>query len=106
MTKPWRIHDEVEAEVAETVAWYENARPELGFDFLSELRRTLADLREWPGTGSPDPDAPREARVRRRRVGRFKHAVVYAESDTEYVVIAVPHLAREPGYWLHRLVEE
>ncbi len=39
MTSPkaWRIHDEVEPEVIATVAWYENERPDLGFDFLSEL---------------------------------------------------------------------
>ncbi len=62
-------------------------------------------LRAAPGISTKDPDAPAEARVRRRKLDRFPFAVISAESETAYVVIAVQHLAREPGYWLQRLEE-
>ena len=52
---------------------------------------------------APDGTAPAE--LRRRRLQRFPYAVVFAESATEYVVIAVMHLRRRPGYWLSRLGE-
>jgi hypothetical protein len=84
-SKAWRSHDEVEPEVIATVAWYENERPELGFEFLSELRRTLGVLRAAPGISTKDPDAPAEARVRRRRLDRFPFAVIFAESETAQV---------------------
>src|SRR4051812_21286253 len=105
MTKRWRIHVEVLAEIRATVAWYDKQRPGLGREFLAELRHTTAQLRAAPNISTPDRTAPREACVRRRRVQRFPYAVVFAESSTEYVVIAVEHLARLPGYWLVRLDE-
>jgi toxin ParE1/3/4 len=106
MTKRWRIHQETLAEIDATVAWYEEQRPGLGLEFLDELRSTLAVLREAPTTVStPDPVAPSEALARRRRVGRFPYAVVFAEGAHEYVVIGVMHLRRRPGYWLSRLDE-
>ena len=103
MTKRWRIHEETLAEVDATVGWYEKQRTALGIEFLAELRRTLAQLRAAPGVSTPDRAAPADAHVRRRRVRRFPYAIVFAETATEYVVVAVMHLRRQPGYWLARL---
>lgn len=102
MTKQWRIHEETLGDRPDGSV-YEEQRAGLGLGFLGELRGTLAELRAAPGTGVPDRAAPAEALVRRRRVHRFPYAVVFAESTTEYVVIAVMHLRRQPGYWLARL---
>lgn len=100
MTKRWRIHEETLAEIDATVTWYEEQRTGLGLEFLSELRTTLGELREAPTASTREPASPG---VRRRRVHRFPYAVVFAESTTEYVVIAVMHLRRQPGYWLSRV---
>lgn len=105
MTKPWRIHAEALAEIDRTSAWYDEQRPGLGVEFVVELRAVLVSLRDAPGLSTPDRSSPAAARVRRRRLHRFPYAVVFAESDTEYVVIAAMHLRRRPGYWLTRLVE-
>jgi hypothetical protein len=102
-SKRWRIHEETLAEIDATVAWYSEQRADLGLDFLTELRSTLAQLRVAPGASTPDRAAPVDANVRRRRLHRFPYSVVFAESATEYVVIAVMHLRRRPGYWLSRL---
>jgi hypothetical protein len=37
---------------------------------------------------------------------RFPYAIVFAETASEYVAIAVMHLRRRPGYWLTRIAEE
>jgi hypothetical protein len=52
---------------------------------------------------TPDRAAPTDADVRRRRTNRFPYAIVFVETASEYVVIAVMHLRRRPGYWLSRI---
>ena len=99
MSKRWRIHEETLAEIAATVAWYETQRQGLGLEFLAELRSTLATLRAAPAAVAPDRTAPEDACVRRGRLHRFPYAVVFAESDAAYVVIAahgakMRHVAR------------
>jgi toxin ParE1/3/4 len=103
MNKKWRMHAETVAELHATIAWYDEQRPDLGREFLAELQRTLSQLRASPYVSSLDGLAPAEVHVRRRRVQRFPYAVIFVESATEYVVIAVEHLSRQPGYWLTRL---
>jgi len=44
-----------------------------------------------PTVSTRDPLAPRRANVRRRRIGKFPYAIVFAEGPEEYVVIAVQH---------------
>ncbi len=80
-------------------------RATLGLEFIRELRSTLAELRTAPAVSTLDRAAPADAHVRRRRLHRFPYAVVFLEGPTEYVVIAVMHLRRRPGYWLSRVGE-
>jgi toxin ParE1/3/4 len=103
MTKRWRIHDEALDEVEGTIDWYEEQRAALGLEFFAELRNTLATLREHPAVSTPDRSSLPDAPIRRRRLHRFPYAVVFVETDAEYVVVAVMHLRRKPGYWLARL---
>lgn len=105
MTKRWRIHAETLAEIDATVAWYDAQRAGVGLEFLAEVRRAMTELRAAPGVSTPDRSAPADAQVRRRRVRRFPYAIVFAETPNEYVVIAVMHLRRRPGYWRSRIDE-
>lgn len=101
--KSWRIHDEAFTEIDATLIWYEAQREGLAAEFVVDLRATLRELRNAPTLSMADRSAPPEARVRRRRLRRFPFVVVFAESATEYVVIAVMHRRRRPGYWSSRL---
>ena len=103
MTKPWRIHEEAVAEIDSTVAWYDGQRPGLGLDYLAEVRAAIAIVREAPSLGTAFPGVSAEACARRRRLRRFPHVVVFVESANEYVIVAVAHLRRGPGYWLARV---
>ena len=105
MTKRWRIHEETLAEIDATVAWYDEQRAGLGLEFVAEVRHTLTELRAAPGVSTPARSVRAAAQVRRRRVRRFPYAIVFAEAANEYVVIAVMHLRRRPGYWLSRIEE-
>jgi len=102
MTKPWRIHAEAVAEIRATFEWYSAQRLALGREFLAELRHTTSQLRAAPTISTPDRTASPELKIRRRRVQRFPYAVVFMEATNEYVILAVEHLAREPGYWRER----
>ncbi len=103
--KRWRIHDEAIAEIDATVDWYELQRDGLGREFLDDLRATVAKLRSDPTLSTPDRFAPPDVTVRRRLLRRFPYLVVFAESTMEYVVLAVMHRHRRPGYWSSRMAD-
>ena len=48
---------------------------------------------------------PEEPRARRVFLARFPHAVVFVDTGEAYLVLAVAHLKRRPGYWLSRMDE-
>ena len=103
--KTWRFHREVAEEIESTARWYERERRGLGVGFALMIDAVIEKLQEMPRLGSPMPDVPRELRVRRALLPRFPHAVVYVEHEDEYVIVAITHLRREPGYWLTRIDE-
>lgn len=87
-----------ELEVIEAVDYYEARTPGLGLAFLAEVERAYDTVREHPKRW------PRQTpRVRRYRLRRFPYHVVYEETATQVVVIAVAHAHRKPRYWEHRL---
>lgn len=103
MTRRWRIHEEALAEIDATIAWYDEQRAGLGLEFLAELRRTLGELRAVPGASAHDRSGTADGVVRRRRMRAFPYAVIFSEVDDAYVVLAVMHLRRRPGYWRSRV---
>lgn len=36
---------------------------------------------------------------------RFPFTIIYVEREQEFLVIAVAHTSRKPGYWKNRLLE-
>ncbi|MBI2394699.1 MAG: type II toxin-antitoxin system RelE/ParE family toxin [Deltaproteobacteria bacterium] len=101
--KRWRIHEDALREVDTTVAWYEEQREGIGREFLDDVRTTLAKLRSDPAISTPDRNAPPDARVRRRGLRRFPYLIVFVETATDYVVVAIMHRRRRPGYWASRI---
>lgn len=98
--KPWRFHEEVPAELEETARWYERTRPGLGVDFLLVVREVVASLEEGTAVAGPLLD---DARARRVLLPRFPFAVVFTEAEDAFVIVAVAHHKRKPGYWSSRL---
>lgn len=105
MSKPWRFHPAVASEVEDASRWYEEQRDGLGIDFALTVLSVIDTLEAMPTLGSPMRDLPTNETVRRIFLPRFQHAVVFVERPNEYFVVGVPHLRREPGYWLARLDE-
>lgn len=101
--KPWRFHRDIPEEVERTTRWYEKQRSGLGDEFVVVLDAVLARLEERPGVASV---APEDERARRVLLPRFPFALVFVELEDHFLVVAVAHLKRRPGYWLTRLEDD
>jgi hypothetical protein len=67
------------------------------------LRAALKQIGQAPQSASLLESYIGRYEVRRRRLNRFPHLVIYSCWPGEVVVVAVSHIRREPLYWLDRL---
>ncbi|WP_373065462.1 type II toxin-antitoxin system RelE/ParE family toxin [Gemmatimonas sp.] len=95
---PLTFHQEALVELRDAVRYYGARLPQLGADFVAEVRRVTALVVLRPHAGEP------MARGRRRwRCERFPYAAVYRVApDGSIRVLAVAHHRRRPGYWRAR----
>ena len=89
-----------QAELRETVRYYESQAPGMGADFLVEVTAALDRITEFPTAWQKV-----DAELRRCRVSRFPYGLVYAEEGNEILIVAVTHLLRRPQSWQARLRE-
>lgn len=93
----YTFHPEAEAEFVAAVAWYEERSAGLGLDFATEIRQAIARAESMPLAWTRiDGD------IRRVLAHRFPYGVLYAPHNDAMLIVAVMHLSREPGYWMHR----
>ena len=103
MTRRVRILAQASEEAVEAVAWYESEHAGLGRDFQAALDAAL-DLLEGeivPLTTMPGLAGRRGAKKLMLR--RFPYNIVVVERPNEYLVIAIAHQSRRPGYWRGRV---
>jgi toxin ParE1/3/4 len=94
---PYTLHPEAEAEIDATATVYEAQRSGLGASFVAAVEQAVSFLRTYPEAG-----APIDRSFRRVLVRRFPYAVIYRLDPDGAFVVAVGHVRRRPGYWLHR----
>ncbi len=87
-----------ESELDEAISYYNGERAGLGDEYLVEVLRALERIASFPRSGHPF-----SRNTRRCLINRFPYAVIYQVSENSILVIAIAHLHREPGYWVHRL---
>ncbi len=106
MTRVVRLDPEAETELQEAAAFYAaRSKP--------ASRRFLRNVIELSRVIGKSPDrfprvlAPRAAQpVRRALVRGFPFALVFLTLDDHIQILAVCHIRREPGYWLHRVASD
>ncbi|MGH7471386.1 MAG: type II toxin-antitoxin system RelE/ParE family toxin [Longimicrobiales bacterium] len=89
------FHPAADTEFSEAIRYYEEREPGLGSAFLSEVRRLLDIVRDYPEIGAVIWNT-------RRRIllDRFPYALIYRVLNNGTIrVLAVMHLRREPTYW-------
>jgi plasmid stabilization system protein ParE len=87
-----------EAELDEAVAYYNAQSAGLGAELASEIREGLARIEQFPQAWQL-----LGGRSRRYRLRRFPYGLVYVETGSDIIILAVMHLHRRPGYWNERL---
>ena len=92
------FHPAAEEEFAAAVAWYEARQPGLGIDFAVEVRAEISRA-----VALPNAWVELEPGIRRVLTQRFPYGVLYSHAKSGILVLAVMHLAREPGYWKARV---
>jgi plasmid stabilization system protein ParE len=88
----------VEADVEAAFDWYEGEEPELGFQFLEELRAAYHRIVDHP-FGYQDL----RSGIRRALTRRFPYAVYFSVEGETIVIVAVLSTAREPAEWQRRI---
>ena len=96
--KPIRFHPEAEAEMISAAVFYETKQKDLGKRFLTSVQNALNKIQVNPLLYQEIDDG-----VRRCLTMTFPFGVVFRIMTNQYVIIAVMHLHREPGYWKNRV---
>ncbi len=86
------------AEFEDAVAYYESQSPELGLQFVREVRSAIERIVQYPEAWSP-----LSLRTRRCQTHMFPYGIIYQVRDDVLIVVAIMHLHREPKSWMSRL---
>lgn len=81
-------------EIGAAFRYYQDRAPDLGYEFLDEIRWVFAQILMNPQAGARvDHD------IRRRLTRRFPYAVFYLVSVGRITILAVGHQRRSPDHW-------
>ena len=97
--KPMIFHANAEAEYTTAVAEYADIRSELAARFRAEVVAALRKIRRSPEIHAFDFGTD----CRRVLLRKFPYKVVYHDEGHRYLIVAVSHTSRDPGYWAERL---
>ena len=86
------------SELREIIAYYNNRREGLGYEFAAEFKQTLNRIKYYPEAWSP-----LSSQVRRCHLNRFPYSVIYEVRREVIVIAAIQHHSKEPNGWRKRL---
>ncbi len=92
------IRPEAEADLAEAAQWYDSRERSVGREFLRAFRAATAVLRRNPYLYQPVVGEARRVLLR-----RFPYGVFYEVHQSEVVILACLHMARDPQVWQERI---
>lgn len=88
-----------EAELIEAIAWYNEQREGLGFEFAAEAFRTIERIVRYPRAWGALSE-----RTRRCPTNRFPYSIIYQiRADHRILIVSIMHMKREPSSWRSRL---
>ena len=91
------MHVEAKEELREAAHYYESRQSGLGSRFLDVIEDSFSRIES-----EPEVWAPVEGDIRRCLAHIFPYAIFYSIERQRILILAVAHLAREPGYWTAR----
>ena len=100
--KPLNVIETAEAEFEEATAWYRHRDLRVASRFVSETRRTLELVEQFPQIGGRVPGVD-DKDVRQMPIHTFPYHVVFVDLPDRLEVVAFAHHRRRPGYFVDRL---
>ena len=97
-----RILEEASDEAIAAAAWYDQEKPGLGAEFEQALDAALDLLEEELAPLVPVRGLSGARGAKQLLLRRFPYFIVIRESGDEYLIVAVAHQHRRPGYWRDR----
>ena len=96
------LHPEARAELRSAALWYDERRPGLGDEFISEVSAALGRIGDAPGSYPPWPHTRAAGPlIRKATIHRFPYVIAFEQHEL-LLVLAVAHAKRRPLYWLTR----
>ena len=96
------LHPEARAELRSAALWYEERRPGLGDEFISEVSAALDRIGDAPESYPPWHTRSAGQVIRRATIQRFPYVIAFEEHEQHLLILAVAHAKRRPLYWLTR----
>ncbi len=87
-----------EDEFLNSINYYNKESQGLGYEFALEVQKAIERIVQYP-----DAWTKLSKRTRKCRVNRFPYSVIYYYDNNLILIVAIMHLAKEPGYWKDRL---
>lgn len=81
-------------ELMEAIAYYNNERAGLGFEFAGEFKNTVLRIIDFPDTWPKISE-----RTRRCLMNKFPYALLYQNEPEKILIVAVMHMRRDPEKW-------
>lgn len=98
MLREVEYHPMAQAEIQESVIWYDNKIDGLGLGFMLEVKASESKIARNPETW---PNY--EAGTKRYLMKKFPYAIIYLITEDRIKIVAVAPYKRKPGYWKERL---
>ena len=89
---------EAEKEFQHAVDYYNKCQKDLGFEFATEVYKSIDHILAFPEAWSK-----LSKNTRRCITDRFPYGIIYLIDEDEIVVIAIMQLQKRPNYWGDRL---
>ncbi len=105
MASRFRLLRWAEFELDEAIAYYEQERPDLGFEFFERYETAAHQALSFPELPSPITERRFALPVGRVLFVQFPYDLVVARDESDMVVVAIAHHKRRPFYWRKRLAK-
>ena len=92
-----KLHEAAEAELWETIDWYDAQKENLGKEFARELERVITSISQIPHAFAKVEGEARKAVLR-----RFPYIVIFIAKEDTVTISAIFHASRSPKHWMPR----
>lgn len=92
------FHPAAEEEFLFAIAYYEECKTGLGYEFSQEVYLAIQRALRYPFAWQELSNG-----IRRTLVHRFPYGIIYSVEAKTLFILAVMHLHREPFYWKERI---